>query len=346
LPARDTHRLGLEVLHAAASRGARIANHLEVDAYRLESGRVAGVEVTDRRSGEHFPIAARTVVNAAGPWAGDLSRAAGLSTAFMPPAWTGAMNVVLRRSLGNTAAVALSSPRHNREFFFVPWRGVTLIGTDYFPVDAAGGAAGTAPAQAVEQFVNEAAALAPAAGITPQDVALVHWGLLPLAARGDRLPARHPVLASGQAETGASGLVVLVAEKLTSAPMLSLQVMDRVRHELGGAGTSGGRQSVPSAPADPGMSPDGLDPVVTARLAARYGARWPAVASLAQADDSLLEPLVAASPVLKVELSHAIRGEMALTIPDLVRRLALGDAGEPDATVLGACEHFAATQWR
>jgi glycerol-3-phosphate dehydrogenase len=93
-----------------------------------------------------FEIRASVVVNATGPWAGEMSRASGLPTDFVPPGWCGGLNLVMRRSLGIETAVALSLAvtetdqsavvhRDSRELFFVPWRGVTMVGTDYLPRD-------------------------------------------------------------------------------------------------------------------------------------------------------------------------------------------------------------------
>jgi len=58
--------------------GARLLNDVEVTGVRVEGGRVKGV-VTDQ--GE---VAARVIVNAAGPWAGEVGRMAGVDIPIVP----------------------------------------------------------------------------------------------------------------------------------------------------------------------------------------------------------------------------------------------------------------------
>src|SRR5262245_38583059 len=74
----NTDRMTLSFVLSAAARGAAAANYLEATALLREDGRAAGIRVADRISGDRFDIRARTVLNAAGPWA------ASLLTAFDP----------------------------------------------------------------------------------------------------------------------------------------------------------------------------------------------------------------------------------------------------------------------
>src|SRR4029453_18038418 len=67
-----------------AGRGAATANHVEASTLVREGGRAAGVRVTDRIGGDSFDIRARTVLNAAGPWAASLLST--LDPAFTAPA--------------------------------------------------------------------------------------------------------------------------------------------------------------------------------------------------------------------------------------------------------------------
>lgn len=338
--AADTARVMLEVLHRATALGAVVANRMRVEHFLVADGRVQGVAATDLVDGSRIEIASSAVVNAAGPWAGELQRASSLGADFLPVAWTGGLNVVLGRDLGNRNAVALPSPREKREFFFVPWRGRTMIGTGYFRVeDAARGCQGP-PEGAVQQFVAEAAEAAPAARITLDDVALTHWGLLPLATADARLPARRPVLVSGAQQTGAAGLVVVVPEKLTSAPLLSRRVVQCLRREIGAARPRA-REVLPMT--QPAVAPATGLPDPVARLRQRHGARAAAVAALASDHPHLLEPVLPGAAALRVEVAWAMHEEMALTLSDIMlRRLGWGDAGDPGEVAVRACAEVAA----
>jgi glycerol-3-phosphate dehydrogenase len=318
--ARDSARLTLDALQAAYEQGAVVANHVEVDTISVDATRrVQGVRARDLRSATQIDVAARVVVNATGPWAPWLSRRSGLPWPASAPAFIGGLNLVLGRRVGPSCAVALTSagePAREaaREFFFVPWRDRTLVGTDYCEVPQDVPPSPFAPADAVARFVERVVRLAPRADLTAADVALVHWGLLPAQAANARLPARKPYLAAGRAVTGAEGLVHVVAEKLTSAPMLSAQVLSLAV----GAGAVRSRGRTGSTVVDTDVSGDLQDPSA---------------------------PLFPGSDVCRIAVLHAIREEMACTLADiLVRRLGLGDAGRPPDAAIAACAAIAARE--
>ena len=356
----DSARLVLETIIEAATSGAVVANRVQALAYLVRDDAVAGVSARDRLTGREFEIRASVVVNATGPWAGEMSRASGLPTGFMPPGWCGGLNLVMRRSLGIETAVALSLAvsetdqsavvhRDSRELFFVPWRGVTTVGTDYLPRDEPHAFGEGPPAGSIESFFADVARIAPRAGLTLDDVALAHWGILPAQSAGSRLPRKAPIVVSGRNGAGARGLVVVIGEKLTSAPLLSRQVL---RLALGEIRTLGDRGRAPPAPsgilAPQASLPVGSDVTAEAksRLAARYGARWPEVARHAAGQPQLLQRIHPDVDALGVEIVHAIRDEMALSLDDLLmRRLDIGCTGHPGAEVLRRCAAIAAPEW-
>ena len=346
--AGDTARLALEPLLCAADAGAVVANRVEALRYQLVDSRVVGVEARDVLEERSFAIRARTVINATGPWIAELSRKAGLPTHALPQAWTAGMNIVLRRSLGIDRAVALSGKsgaNRQRELFLVPWRGVTMVGTHYEPLESVGDLGGAPPRKVVESFVRDVAAVAPHARVSMQDVALVHWGALPLAAPGDELPAKRPFLVSGLDATGARGLVLLSAEKLTSAPWLSQRVLESALREMPSSPTMRMQFTPPAAEPDPAVTLS-VPPQVAARLQSRYGSKWQIVLQHAAIRPELLLPVASATGVLAVEVVHAIREEMAVTLDDLVsRRLGLADAGHPGLGLLRAVAAVAAAEW-
>jgi glycerol-3-phosphate dehydrogenase len=264
--ASDTGRLTLEALQHAAAYGAVVANSVEASAYLIRDGKVCGVTALDRRTGGQLTARARMTINATGPWVAQLSRIAGLPETAFPARWVGAMNLVLRRKIGPDVAVALtarsksSDPsallrRTQRELFFVPWRGVTMIGTDYHRVVPVGGASPPPPGAAA-RFLEEAAAVAPNAQLTADDIAAVHWGLLPGDATRPEVPRRRALLVSAADVLGAENLLAVVGEKFTSAPSLSLQVLRAIATRLGAAPRGGARTGAASVamPDDAGIA--------------------------------------------------------------------------------------------
>jgi glycerol-3-phosphate dehydrogenase len=356
----DSARLVLDTIIAAADAGAVIANRVQALEYLVHDGKVAGITARDGQSGREIEIRARVVVNATGPWAGEMSRASRLATDFMPPGWCGGMNLVFRRSLGIETAVALSLAvtetdqsavvrRDSRELFFVPWRGVTMVGTDYLSCEEPHEFGEGPPSGAIESFLAEVSSIAPRARLSVADVALAHWGILPTETAGSELPRKAPIVVSGRGGAGAAGLVVVIGEKLTSAPVLSQHVLRLALAEIDGApgrrrdeGTqaeSASSQRLSSVAANVAGAP-------AQRLAARYGDRWPEVARHADGQPQLLRPIHPDVGVLGVEILHAIRDEMALGLDDLLlRRLEIGSTGHPGNEVVRRCVEIAAPEW-
>ncbi len=173
----DSARLVLDTIIAAADAGTVIANRVQALGYLVHDGKVAGIAARDGLTGREIEIRARVVVNATGPWAGEMSRSSRLATDFMPPGWCGGMNLVFRRSLGIETAVALSLAvtetdqsavvrRDSRELFFVPWRGITMVGTDYLSREEPHEFGEGPPCGAIESFIEEVSSIAPRAPTT------------------------------------------------------------------------------------------------------------------------------------------------------------------------------------
>ena len=335
--ADDAHRLVLEPIVQAADLGAEVANRVAATGYLRKAGKVIGVAAEDMLTGRRFEIQAEVTVNATGPSAGLLSQQCDLPIDFLPSRWLGALNLVLRRSLNSEVAVALSASskradrsavlrRSTRELFFVPWRNVTMVGTDYHPVTVAyGGGIPHAPTGAVEAFISEINAVAPNAGISTVDIAKVHWGMLPCEENALDVPRKSPVLVNDAAVLGAKGLAIVIGEKLTSAPVLAEQTIRAI--------SAGSRPRATRAFSAAKLKPiesSGVDALVEARLRSRYGPdRWQAVLAVARDRPEWLLPLVDGGEILAVEVIHALQEEMAHDIPAVLRRIGAEDAGHP-----------------
>lgn len=74
----DPYGIALGYLRAAQARGARLQRATQVTGFELEHGALRGVQTSQG------PISCEIVVNAAGPWAGDLAGLAGLAVPVRP----------------------------------------------------------------------------------------------------------------------------------------------------------------------------------------------------------------------------------------------------------------------
>ena len=337
----DAERMTVEVVLAAAAHGARVANRVAAGALRVESGRVAGVLVRDRVRDEPFELRTRTVVDATGPWAGRLAAASGLPRSErLPTRWLGALNLVVRRRPSHPYAVALTagSGAERRELFIVPFQGALMIGTEYVEV---GGPGAGIPAGLVESFVELVARVAPRLELRLEDVANLHWGVLPAAGPRGVQPGSSAIIADAQAGLG---LVTVVGEKYTSAPVVSADVLRIV----------GGRTPDPAdderllrPPGSTDSSARRFDAgAVPDRYRVRYPQAWPALMEYCSRDPRLADPLSAGVAATGAEVLQAVRAEMAMDLGDVVlRRIGLGATGHPGAEVLGRCAAIAAPEF-
>jgi glycerol-3-phosphate dehydrogenase len=215
--AESTERLVVAMLRAAAEQGACVANYAEVTGLRLSKGRITGARVLDRETGDTLEVAARFVINAAGPWTDAILATAGLRRPPVP--LLRAVNLVLGRPV--IARHGIGARVGTRFLFLVPWRDRALVGTDYEPAEGAS-------VQAMAwRFLEDARTAFPWAGLEPEDVSLVHVGLVPGAGGADGLWS-HSLVVDHEAEDGLPGLVTILGAKYTTARAVAERAVDRV----------------------------------------------------------------------------------------------------------------------
>jgi glycerol-3-phosphate dehydrogenase len=217
----SSERLLTGVLREASRLGAVLANHAPVAGLLKLDGRVVGAQVKDTAGGETFEVRARVVVLAAGAGNTPLWASLGLRRPAVPQ--LRAINLVLRRSVG--PAVAVGGQADGRYLFAVPWCDRTMIGTDYAPASDDGRPSPTA-------FLALAARAFPWASVAPQDVALVHRGLVPGTSGASGLWTRSRVADHAQ-DDATLGLLSLIAVKYTTARGVAEAAVDRAVAQLG-----------------------------------------------------------------------------------------------------------------
>jgi glycerol-3-phosphate dehydrogenase len=219
---QNSERLLLAFLHAAADAGAVIANAVELSGLTRSGSRVTGATARDHESGDELSLRARVVLNCAGPGAAGLLRRAGIDRPRVPllRAW----NFVLRREVVKQRA--LGGRGDGRYLFLVPWRGVSIVGTEYESAEAPGD-----PSRQ-QRFLEAVQRAFPWAGLTPEDVSLLHAGFVP----GERDAAglwSHSLLIDHEREHAAPGLISAVGAKYTSARAVAEQAVDLAFRRLG-----------------------------------------------------------------------------------------------------------------
>lgn len=125
----DDAGLALALMRTGLDLGALALNYVEVEAPRVDQGRVRGVHARDVETGESFRLQAHAVINATGVWSDALRRAARPDARPLLRASQG-VHVVVSRALfpGDDALLVPHTP-DGRVLFCVPWQDRLVIGT-------------------------------------------------------------------------------------------------------------------------------------------------------------------------------------------------------------------------
>ncbi len=337
-------RLTLEVVAAARSAGGVVANHTEfVEAARAD-GRVTGGVVRDVLTGETATVRAKWVVNATGSMAPAVAARLTSRAAAAPQDYSVALSFVTRHPAPQVAFTVSGAPNdgaraRSRQLFVVPWRGQTMIGTAH--MEYRGDPAQFEPQpEHIEQFADEIASARPDLALVQDDIALVHAGLLPVApgSRGDdvRLLKRHRII--DHAKDGCAGALSVVTVKFTTAGQVARDVVNRLVGSGEPAQSNGPRRlPLPGGAFDSlkRLNADARDRygdvlpwTVLEHLVRTYGAHYAAVIEDNRDIAAWNEQIVPEAPVIRAQLYHGVRAEMARTPDDLLwRRTELGPRG-------------------
>ena len=359
----NPERLLTSILRSAVEAGAEAANYLEMVGFKKRNDRITGVLVKDGIGRAELEIDAGLVVNTTGPWLKNLLSL--LNGRLKKPRvkHSAAMNLVVKRQLIPKYAVGIWSKakfkdedaimsKGSRLFFIAPWRNYSLIGTthvhfegetDQFKIRE----------QDVVSFIDEVNDAYPAANISREDISFFYGGLLPADDIGDpesdvKLLKSYQII-DHELTDGLKGLISVVGVKYTTARYVAQKTVDHVAKKLGKSlpkcSTSttqvfGGDievfaefMSAEKSKRDRGLSEDAIE-----HLVYNYGSEYERVLSYANESSEWVEPVDSTAEVLKAEVIHAIREEMAQKLSDVIRRRTeLGTAGVPSDRALHCC---------
>jgi len=360
---QNTERFVLSILRSAASIGLVAANYIEAKRFLLRERRVFGIEAVDRLTGDRFEIRARCTLNATGPWAHHILRqVTGRNPEETPPLLK-AIDLIVGRTLFDGYAVGLqsrptgdgsASKDRGRLYFFVPWRGTTMIGTYYAPYRGAPESA-SVEEKDIEEFLDGIRGILPEGAITAEDIRFLHFGLLPMNMTTDRSgvasPAGKPWFCDHARIDGIEGLVSIQGVKYTTSRVVAERTVDHISNKIGARktpcrtgttaifGEAGSERGDPAEKENPGNIPD----AVRRHLEINYGSESSRILGYAVARPELARTVTGSQEVLRAELVHGIREEMAQSLGDLVfRRTDLGTAGHPGRESLDDCAGIAA----
>ena len=351
---RQSERLLVSAVRSAVAAGAVTANYVAARSLLRDGTRVTGVTVDDAEGGSRFDVRARAVLNAAGPWAGELlTTLCGGAVAAPAARLSRAMNLVVDRVTGTHACGGVVDGRF---LFVVPWRDVSIVGTSHDPHDGGADLPHGTPAH-VEQLLGAARVAFPGARLTTASVRLVHRGLLPMVSAVTAPVALLKESAVvNPAVSGHPGLLSIFSVRYTTAGDTAAAAVDAVMRQLdrapgprvtGTARMSGAPQASMGALLDEARRADapGTTTELRSRLAQAYGTAHGEVTALIAATPDLATPMDATCAVTRAELLHAVRVESARTLSDaLLRRTEAGSAGYPGDVAVGTAARVLAVE--
>lgn len=303
----DDVRLVVDVARTAAARGAKIITRCTASDV---NGRSA--TLTDTLTGEQHVVYAEVVVNATGVWAEEIAEGLHISPS------RGTHLVVRSAALGDPRAI-LTVPvpgTLSRYVFAIPHPdGVCYVGITDEPAPGADPYAPAIPDEDVA-FMLETLNLVLATKLTSDDVVGAFAGLRPLisdaAADSTAELSRRHVLVDRPGQP-----LTITGGKLTTYRQMAEDTVDAALVRLGRTAPCI-TEDLPLVGAADRAALRRID--APERLVRRFGTEAPAVAALASDEPALLEPLSPHSPVLGVEVVHAVLAEGALDVDDFLDR--------------------------
>jgi glycerol-3-phosphate dehydrogenase len=356
----DDARLVLENALDARALGADCHTYTEVVRFeRRADGRITGVAVRDRLTGEARSITSRVVILAAGAWTDEMI--ARFEIPFERPLLRrtkGVHVVVPHERLPLTRAITLISPIDQRVMFAIPWRERTVLGTT--DTDFEGTADDVAADAADIKYLCESAnGVFPSASLGPADVIATWAGLRPLIAAPPNVD-ESDVSREHEVFSRTEGLVIIAGGKLTTYRRMArqavnetLKLLDQLGEPVAATRTSTKGRPLPGADglaqADlEGVAAVGrqlmadhkLDVDTATHLCGVYGTRAQLLGARISEQPALGERLDPELPYVWAEVEFAATHDLARTVEDvLARRVPLLLVGRDQG--LGVCERVA-----
>jgi glycerol-3-phosphate dehydrogenase len=354
-------RLAISFLRSAVELGADAANYIEVIGFLKNKNQIVGIKARDVLSDDQMEVSAKMVLNTAGPWAHRLNNSQLGPESIHNPIFSRDLAFVIRRKVNHRFGLAISTMtkdtdallnRGGRHLFLVPWRDYLLIGVWHVvfngpPEDIA------VTKEELQVFIDEFNEAYPGLSISIDDILMINTGLTLF---GDEKKQGIDVMSFGKRSLiidhrrkhNLEGLVTLIGVRATTARGMAEKVIRMILNRLGKKGSNSQSEKTPiyGGRIDSFQdllfqakkySPSGLSEKHLRTLLHNYGSQYKEVLKYGNEDSTMLES-VGDTSVLKAEIVHAIREEMAETLADVVfRRTDLGTGEYPGDIEVKCC---------
>jgi glycerol-3-phosphate dehydrogenase len=306
----DDARLLINLVTTAAEQGATLLNYVPVTGLTRDAdGFVDGVIAKDLEGGQEAQIAAKVVINAAGPFCDQVRRLADPAAKLMITPSQGIHLVFDRSFLPGDSAIMVPHTRDGRVMFAIPWHGHALVGTTDTPITEV--SLEPLPQEQEIDFILQTAAHYLLRPPTRADILSVFAGIRPLVRAGDSkntaaLSRDHTL------HLDASGLLTITGGKWTTYRNMAEDCVNQ-------AATLARLEERPCVTRHLNIHGFHQHAEKFGTLAV-YGSDAPAILELVRSDPDLGQPLHPALPYCGAEVIWATRCEMARTVEDVLAR--------------------------
>jgi glycerol-3-phosphate dehydrogenase len=353
-------RLALSFLRSAVSAGADATNYLEATGFLKRDNRIYGVKATDLLTGNALEVRGKMVLNTTGPWAERLLKVgAGLSLS-RSPAFSRDAFFAVARPLVERCGLAIQGAsrdpdallsRGSRHLFVIPWRGHTLFGVWHGVHKGSPDLFGVTENNLLD-FLGEINEAYPEFGLTLKDVTSWHAGLVLF---GENKPGatdlsygKRSIIIDHAFEHGVEGLISVIGVRYTTARGVAEKAVELAFRKLGKKAPRSVTAETPiwggrferfseylreSAP----KFPNRFGETFISNMVRNHGSEWMEVMKPVREDPGMAET-IGGTAVIKAEVVHAVRKEMAMRLADVVfRRTDVGHTGYPGRAALKTC---------
>lgn len=355
----NTERLLLSFIISATERGAQAANYVKAVGFLRDGNRVIGIKAQDVLTRDQFDIRAKLVINNAGPWVDALLLSLNGKLPDQKFKLSTAMNLVVNRRLMENAA-GLSGPyqyvhpdgsvyKAHRILFFAPWRDYTIIGTNHRVYNGKQDEYKVTETE-IQDFLAAVNQAYPGVNIKREEVTFFHGGFLPMARQnlktGEVGLEKHYKIYDHKLDFGVEGLISVVGVKYTTARDVAQKTIDLAFKKMGRKAPKCQTEEVRLHGGNIdrfdeflnntiNQRPYGLNGKVMKHLSYNYGTAYNEILNYGARDNKWIELLPGSNEVLKAEVLHGVREEMAQKLSDVVlRRTDLGTAMNPGEAAL------------
>lgn len=331
----DDARLTIEVMKKAAEKGAEIINYTKSEHFTYDSNKkVNGIEVVDMIDNETYPIKAKKVINASGPWVDEV-RSDDYARNNKQLRLTKGVHVVIDQSkFPLQQAVYFDTEKDGRMIFAIPREGKAYVGTtDTFYDNEK--ATPLTTQEDRDYLIDAINYMFPTVDVKDEDIESTWAGVRPLILEEGKDPSE--ISRKDEVWEGESGLLTIAGGKLTGYRHMALEIVDllakRLKKEYGLTFKPCATKELKISGGDVGGSKNfdhfvkqkvdaakgfGIDEDVAYRLASKYGSNVDDLFNIAQTAQYHTSKL----PLeIYVELIYGIQQEMVFKPTDfLVRR--------------------------